>query len=83
MIIGNVHGLRSINDKALRSLRVWHWQKALWASRQMSQNSASNRAADQLYKEHMHAVQTMNDLFPVGDTAEKDAQIPALCNWPL
>ena len=67
---------------ALRELRLWHWLEA------MAQNVVCDvvfHAPDSLLTKaflvesqasknfHLHAVQHLNEWFPVGDTAEQDA----------
>jgi len=52
--------------KQLRALRLWHWnelQKALMPDN----NGRINKT------QHIKFIQTLNDFFPIGDTAEKDA----------
>lgn len=59
----------------LRDLRLWHYRqlvKCRGLARQAvssSQVSRYNADADT----HLHYVQTLNDYFPHGDTAEADA----------
>lgn len=71
----------------LREIRLWHWRKVLDASceiryyelMQQQGNAWSGFGnAKLLHAKEVHAlhigfVQTLNDFFPVGDTAEKDA----------
>ena len=50
---------------ALRELRLYHWQTALYF-----RSLDLNESADF----HIGFVQILNDFFPVGDTAEHDAE---------
>lgn len=61
---------------ALRMLRLWHWQQVVMRRRfangeRLTQRyrDMENSAADQ----HLAFVQTLNNFFPAGDTAERDA----------
>lgn len=61
---------------AMRALRLWHWQHALAATARREDwrtTPATQAKARQAWAFHMGAVQALNDLFPMGDTAEKDA----------
>lgn len=60
---------------ALRRLRLYHWRQVC----KLSDSLCSGRgleASRQRWREdhamHMRAVQALNDLFPLGDTAERD-----------
>lgn len=62
---------------ALRRLRVHHWRQVC----RLADSLCSTRGSEEgrrLWREahalHMGAVQALNDLFPVGDTAERDMQ---------
>lgn len=71
----------------LRELRLWHWKlglkhrqlqydlEALQATRK---KSSSLQDCVKTYKDacnvHFTAVQTLNEFFPIGDTAERDAE---------
>lgn len=64
----------------MRALRLWHWQivvdstkREQWAHKQgeLYKNYADAAKSDNAF--HMKIVQTLNDFFPEGDTAEKDA----------
>jgi hypothetical protein len=61
-------------QKRLRELRLWHWKQVLiW--RDLAKYASSRHFADSYNKaadEHIKFVQTLNDFFDVGDTAEKD-----------
>lgn len=60
---------------ALRALRLWHWRHALAATYKKQDGRASPHTvtlAKQSHAFHMHAVIALNDLFPIGDTAEQD-----------
>lgn len=74
-------------QKRLRALRLWHWKQAM-ACRTSAQQyaemidegwgdaAANSMRCDDLNaraNEHIFHVQTLNDFFPVDDTAEKDA----------
>lgn len=64
-----------------RELRLWHWRQAL-RFRHLVGNHKTNGAATHrnavarrnttLANFHMSAVQALNELFPLGDCAEKD-----------
>ena len=51
---------------ALRELSLYHWRTALYYRAQDLNESANF---------HIGFVQLLNDFFPVGDTAEQDAEI--------
>ena len=66
----------------LRELRLWHWREA------MKQRARERRLesfivplpekvgqARELANFHIKQVQTLNDFFPMGDTAERDLQL--------
>jgi hypothetical protein len=63
-----------LTQRRLRELRLWHWQqclthrKAAQGARTQSFRDLENTAAD----EHIRAVQTLNEFFATGDTAERD-----------
>lgn len=70
----------------LRKLRLWHWSQVLdyRAHEQRLQSGgryptqgktlkAERDAFDRLAGKHIRAVQILNDFFPPGDTAERDA----------
>ena len=62
---------------ALRALRLWHWRHAIAATARREDwrtTPATKAQARQAWAFHMGAVQALNDLFPMGDTAEKDDQ---------
>jgi hypothetical protein len=62
-------------SKHLRELRLWHWKQMLEASRRSRDMrlSVTHRAEfDKQHSFHMKAVQTLNDYFAPGDTAEQD-----------
>lgn len=63
----------------LRQLRLWHWfERERWASvERAAWFERERRRAHELVTLHIRAVQSLNDFFPVGDTAEADAQ-----KWP-
>lgn len=74
--------VRPLELDKLRELRLWHWNKVLTNSRYIVWCNRQGRpyTESQSYKlkvmdhaNHMRFVQTLNDFFPVGDTAEKDA----------
>lgn len=61
----------------LRALRLWHWRHARAATAKREDGRASRHTqelARQSWNFHMGAVQALNDLFPIGDTAERDDQ---------
>lgn len=69
---------RKANEDALRrlrELRVWHWRQLLRA--RMFQRSCASaslaRQYDQEAATHLGFVQSLNDFFPMGDTAEADS----------
>lgn len=62
-------------SQALRDLRAWHWKEVLRNRRheeRFNKIGPANRAAThkRIADFHMKAVQTLNDLFPMGDNAE-------------
>lgn len=65
----------------LRALRLWHWKMALsYREQQVHLESFKSRSLKDTinrYKaaadRHLTAVQTLNEFFPIGDTAERDA----------
>lgn len=68
----------------LRALRLWHWRMAMRhralqhevEAILVTTNSSSLKSAVKTYADaasvHLHAVQTLNEFFPIGDTAEAD-----------
>lgn len=65
----------------LRSLRLWHWRKAMHASRAAEDGRTSRHSKHQHEKDynvHMLAVQALNDCFPLGDYAEADDEMDRL-----
>lgn len=63
----------------LRVLRMWHWKMHLTfrdlegrARSKLANDIARVRAEKAAF--HMLAVQTLNEHFPIGDTAEQDLQ---------
>lgn len=65
-----------LNLDALRQLRLDHWRAVLFYSEEIRKCSGGTETLVGIFREwharHMRAVQALNDLFPVGDTAEKD-----------
>lgn len=70
-------------QQRLRELRLWHWrecmryralEKAYDSDSSLSHAYVKQRIADchRIANHHLWAVQTLNDLFPVDDTAERD-----------
>lgn len=71
----------------LRELRLWHWklglkhrqlQYDLEAQQGTRKKSSSLKDCIKTYSDaanvHFTAVQTLNEFFPIGDTAERDAE---------
>lgn len=71
----------------LRELRLWHWKQGLKhrqlqysAEKALMKNTKSESIklyVDSYKSEanvHFTAVQTLNEFFPIGDTAERDAE---------
>jgi hypothetical protein len=63
----------------LRALRLWHWRELL--DNRAKANYFRKDGQEEITKlfddaanVHLAAVQTLNDLFPMGETAESDAQ---------
>lgn len=59
----------------LREARLWHWKQVL-SQRKMAEewnNSILAAAFNTLANFHLGHVQTLNEFFEIGDTAEKDA----------
>lgn len=73
-------------DAPLRALRLWHWEEAMrWRAKSKEYREAaafdpsrwvrlpdSAVKMDETANFHIRAVQVLNDLFPVGDTAATD-----------
>lgn len=59
----------------VRAVRLWHWQQVREASLvlDLDIHGEPKRRAYEKRNLHMGFVQTLNDLFPLGDTAERDA----------
>lgn len=86
--VSNMITVTSETIRRLRSLRLWHWREALsrraqaQAAEQRAEAVADARYAAQMRHvaalrnseadSHIHAVQTLNDFFPAGETAEQD-----------
>lgn len=64
---------------SLRALRLYHWRQVMrLAALRTSATVPSEAGAklrDEQYDMHMKAVQSLNDLFSVADTAERDAAL--------
>lgn len=56
----------------LRELRLWHWKEAQRWRRDA--DDYVEGLADKQAGKHLKFVQTLNDFFPIGDTAENDAE---------
>lgn len=59
----------------LRELRLWHWRRVVNYRAKVDDpktNRFKRREYSQLHALHMGAVQALNELFPIGDTAERD-----------
>lgn len=64
----------------LRALRLWHWRKAMKfreAQRDLEEFKSRSikdciKNYDKFANEHLTAVQTLNEFFDIGDTAERD-----------
>lgn len=69
--------ISKVTIDGLRALRLWHWQQAM-AARQQEKDAKAGliagdwEALDKLVGFHIKHVQTLNDFFPFGDTAEHD-----------
>lgn len=73
----------ALHDR-VRELRLWHWRLALQhraAERELEalaeqRKSGSLKSSIKTYRDaanvHFSAVQTLNEFFGIGDTAEKD-----------
>lgn len=63
--------------RSLRSLRLYHWRQVmrLAALRTAPQTKAGATLRNEQYDMHMKAVQSLNELFPSADTAERDAAL--------
>lgn len=73
-------------ENRLRKLRLWHWKQAMACRSSANQYAdminegfgdagANAMRCDDLNgraNEHLYHVQTLNDFFPIGDTAERD-----------
>lgn len=60
--------------QGLRALRLWHWQMVREQSQLMERapTTPAYLEARKKHTIHMQAVQFLNELFPTGDTAERD-----------
>lgn len=61
---------------ALRRLRLHHWRQVCKLADSLCTGRGTEASREnwrKLHAEHMGAVQALNDLFPIGDTAERDA----------
>lgn len=61
----------------LRRLRLYHWKQVCKLADSLCSNRGTEAGRENWraqHKMHMGAVQALNDLFPIGDTAERDAQ---------
>ena len=63
--------------RQLRALRLWHWRGVLYRRNAQQFYEAKGNATSAQWQEqqanfHMRAVQTLNDFFPMGETAEQD-----------
>lgn len=59
----------------LRALRLWHWKHVCRYADKICDprlGRVKNREYTNLHAMHMRSVQALNDLFPIGDTAERD-----------
>lgn len=66
-------------QERLRNLRLWHWSMVSYhRSTAVDMRRREDRMGgvyhDAQANFHLKAVQTLNDFFPVGDTAEQDAR---------
>lgn len=66
----------------LRELRLWHWRQALQCRRNAKVDREGEcplieyiNLMEAHANQHIKFVQTLNDFFPVGDTAEGDAAL--------
>lgn len=60
------------DNARMRGLRLWHWQQALRYGALFREGGPNRFDAFKAQTLHIQAVQTLNDLFSVEDTAEKD-----------
>ena len=79
-------GYCQANDhlRELRQTRLWHWREMMRYAKRMSEWQKRKdvgqifhvdkniNAARKMHNIHMRALQALNDLFDIGDTAEKD-----------
>lgn len=68
----------------LRPIRLHHWREYLHECRREKAYTSFKapkhaEAAHARATFHMHAVQTLNDFFPIGDTAERDSEKEQPC----
>lgn len=59
----------------LRAVRLWHWRQLLDGRRvelALERMGADPHAAHQASNFHLRAVQSLNEFFAIGDTAERD-----------
>jgi hypothetical protein len=64
-----------VDEQALRELRLYHWREMIMSMAEVyndPRTCAVSNVANQTANMHLGFVQTLNDFFPVDDTAEKD-----------
>ena len=69
-MLSKIHALADMAK--LRGLRLWHWQQALRMGALYRTGGPNRFDAFKAQTLHIQAVQALNDLFPVDDTAERD-----------
>lgn len=65
------------NMQELRALRLYHWERVCKLADKICDRRVSRHTLEdhkRQHAEHMRAVQALNDLFPIGDTAERDME---------
>jgi hypothetical protein len=65
----------TLNLAPLRELRHWHWKQYLATKSFVKTNESTKEG---IATRHLTAVQALNDLFPIGDTADNDDQLDTL-----
>lgn len=72
----------AVDKVAIRTLRLWHWKHVCRYADKLCDprlGRVKHREYTNLHGLHMRAVQALNDLFPIGDTAERDAEVELAC----
>jgi hypothetical protein len=59
----------------IRAVRLWHWERVVAATGALGDNNQRTQSAKEWWDRqrsfHLGCVQALNDIFPIGDTAER------------